>query len=84
VVNEALSQGVPVLASDKVISAKVLIQPGVNGYLLPHKEIYRLPKLLHQLLLIQPSSVGQAIAKNQTIEAMIQTHVDYFLRETHD
>jgi glycosyltransferase involved in cell wall biosynthesis len=83
VINEALSQGVPVLASDKVISAKVLIQPGVNGYLLPLLEIHRLPKLLHQLLMIQPSVASQTIAKSQTIEAMVQTHVDFFLGETH-
>jgi glycosyltransferase involved in cell wall biosynthesis len=83
VVNEALSQGVPVLASDKVISAQVLIQPGVNGYLLPLNDIHRLPKLLHQLMMIQPSKASQTIAKEQTIEAMVQTHVDFFLGQMH-
>ena len=83
VVNEALSQGIPVLASDKVIAAKVLIQSGVNGYLLSLFDIHRLPKLLHQLLLIQPSVASQRIAKSQTIEAMVQTHVDFFLGRLH-
>jgi glycosyltransferase involved in cell wall biosynthesis len=83
VVNEALSQGIPVLASDKVIAAKVLIQSGVNGYLLSLLDIHRLPKLLHQLLLIQPSVASQRIAKSQTIEAMVQTHVDFFLGRLH-
>jgi glycosyltransferase involved in cell wall biosynthesis len=83
VVNEALSQGVPVLASDKVISAKVLIQPGVNGYLLSLKDIHRFAKFLHQLLMIQPSAASQTVAKNQTIEAMVQTHVDFFLGQIH-
>jgi glycosyltransferase involved in cell wall biosynthesis len=84
VVNEALSQGIPVLASDKVIAAKVLIQAGVNGYLLPLSNMDRLPKLLHQLLLIQPSAASQRIARSQTIEAMVQAHVDYFLGKNHE
>jgi glycosyltransferase involved in cell wall biosynthesis len=84
VVNEALSQGVPVLASDKVIAARVLIRPGINGYLLSLKDIDQLPKLLDQLLLIQPTAASQAIAQSQTIEAMVQTHVDYFLGHHHE
>lgn len=83
VVNEALSQGIPVLASDNVIAAKGLIQSGVNGYLLSLLDMHRLPKLLHQLLLIQPSSASQTIAKSQTIEAMVKTHVDFFLGHNH-
>lgn len=83
VVNEALSQGIPVLASENVIAAKVLIQSGVNGYLLSLLDIHRLPKLLHQLLLIQPSIASQRIAKSQTIEAMVQAHVDFFLGPLH-
>jgi glycosyltransferase involved in cell wall biosynthesis len=84
VVNEALSQGVPVLASDKVIAAKVLIRPGINGYLLSLNETHQLPKLLDQLLQIQPSLASQTIANRQTIEAMVQAHVDYFLGQRHE
>jgi glycosyltransferase involved in cell wall biosynthesis len=83
VINEALSQGTPVLASDKIIAAKVLIQSGVNGYLLSLLDIHRLPKLLHQLLLIQPTPESQRIAKSQTIEAMVQAHLDFFLGPLH-
>jgi hypothetical protein len=55
----------------------------VNGYLLSLFDIHRLPKLLHQLLLIQPSVASQRIAKSQTIEAMVKTHVDFFLGRLH-
>jgi hypothetical protein len=34
-------------------------------------------------MMIQPSKASQTIAKEQTIEAMVQTHVDFFLGQMH-
>lgn len=78
VVNEALSQGVPVLSSEDVISSKVLIQQGVNGYRISLKSMNSFPKKLHQLLNIQNPQASLEMAKENTIELMVKAHLTIF------
>jgi glycosyltransferase involved in cell wall biosynthesis len=76
VVNEALSQGIPVLSSDAVISSRVLIQQGVNGYRLSLKAIESFPKKVKQLITLQNPEASLAIARQYTIEKMVKVHLD--------
>lgn len=78
VVNEALSQGIPVLSSEAVISSKVLIQQGVNGYRISLASMHTFPKKLEQLLHIQNPEASLKIAKDNTIESMIKAHLNIF------
>ncbi len=78
VVNEALSQGIPVLSSDQVISSKVLIQQGMNGFRISLKSMTSFPKKVHQLLLLQNPEASLKIAKENTIEKMVEAHLNFF------
>ena len=78
VINEALSQGVPVLASDQIVSAQALIQHGRQGLLLPLNQMSQLPKALNQVLNLDASKSCLEVARANTIEIMTQTHLDIF------
>ncbi len=78
VVNEALSQGIPVLSSEQVISSKVLFQQGINGYRISLNSMASFPKKVHQLILIQNPEASLRIAKEHTIEKMVKTHLSFF------
>jgi len=78
VVNEALSQGVPVLTSDQVISGKVLIQPNQTGVIMPLHQLDRLPDYLGQLLRNMNPEKCLEVARQYTIETMVKTHHDLF------
>jgi len=78
VVNEALSQGIPVLSSEQVISSRVLIQQGMNGYRISLKSMPSFPKKVHQLLLLQNPEASLKTAKENTIEKMVKAHLNFF------
>jgi len=76
VINEALSQGVPVISTNKVNSANKLIKNGENGYLL---EELRGPLFVDAIQkLLNANSIGSCIktAKENTIEKMTNRHVE--------
>jgi glycosyltransferase involved in cell wall biosynthesis len=72
-INEALSQGLPVIASNKIISARSLIKEGNNGFLVDassEKDIIdRIDKIQADM-----SYSALETAKNNTIEKMISAH----------
>lgn len=78
VINEALSQGIPVLTSDQVVSGRVLIKQGINGLIIPASPIDQFPKIIDKLLLINNPQASLDTAKLYTIEAMIQAHIRFF------
>jgi glycosyltransferase involved in cell wall biosynthesis len=78
VINEALSQGIPVLSTDQVISSKVLIKQGVNGYRISFHSMSTFPKKVHQLRLLQNPEASLMVAKENTIEQMVKSHLVHF------
>jgi glycosyltransferase involved in cell wall biosynthesis len=50
VVNEAMASGTPVLASDRVGSARDLIEPGQNGWIFPAGDVAALAATLQAAL----------------------------------
>lgn len=76
VINEALSQGLDVIATPQMVAARHLIKPGENGYLVNYlDEVDILKKIIAitQHPLQQQSIVT---AKNNTIEKMAETHIE--------
>lgn len=77
VVNEALSQGIPVLSSNQVISSKVLIQQGINGYRIPLTSMNTFAKKVQQLMLLENPNACLDTAKEYTIETMVNSHLHH-------
>ncbi len=50
VVNEALASGLPVIASDAVGCAQDLVQPGLNGWIVPAGDVSSLARVLREAL----------------------------------
>lgn len=85
VINEAISLGLPVISSNKSISASELIQNGVNGFLYDSENVADLEK--HMLLLAadeklrkKMSKFNIELAKSHTIESMVKVHLNAFKR----
>lgn len=76
VINEAMSQGIPVISTNKVNSAHKLIKDGINGYLLEKLEGNEFEKSIEDMLKIDSFDACIATAKNNTIEKMAEAHVN--------
>lgn len=50
VINEAMANGLPVITTDHCVAGLELIQPGVNGYLVPVENTELLTKYISQIL----------------------------------
>lgn len=74
VINEAHSQGLPVIASDKIISGKNLITEGQNGFIVPLDNDVITP-LLDQVLTLNAFKKATESAKLNTLERMAQEHM---------
>jgi glycosyltransferase involved in cell wall biosynthesis len=74
VINEALSQGLPVVASDVIISAKTLIREGVHGYLVPLKDSQKQKQALLKALTLKTQTTCIDVAKESTIETMTEAY----------
>ena len=75
VINEAMSQGIPVVSTNKVNSATKLIKDGVNGYLLEKLEGEELTKAVENVLKLNAFDACVSTAKENTIEKMADVHV---------
>ena len=75
VINEAMSQGLPVISTNKVNSASKLIKNGVNGYLLEKLEGEELAKAISDVLKLNAFDACISTAKENTIEKMADAHV---------
>ncbi len=78
VVNEALSQGLPVISSNKVNSAIHLIKNGMNGYLLDHLDSDNLCSAIKKLDISNHFDSCIKTASENTIEKMAKKHVEIF------
>lgn len=75
VINEAMSQGIPVISTNKVNSATKLIKDGVNGYLVEKLEGDSFKKAVDNLLKVDTFKACVETAKENTIEKMAEAHV---------
>ncbi len=81
VINEALTQGIPVIASKGSNSATQLIQSGINGFLvnLDEEEIVKAANSLNEEMAIKASELAQT----NTIEHSAKVHFEYFQELLH-
>jgi len=75
VINEAMSQGLPVISTSKVNSATKLVKDGSNGYLLEKLEGELLRKAVNDVLKLNAFNACVKTAKENTIEKMAEAHV---------
>ena len=76
VINEAFSQGLPVISTNKVNSAVKLIKNGENGFLLESLEGEDLKKAIDQVLNNYFFTECIKTAKANTIEIMAERHIE--------
>ena len=76
VINEAMSQGLPVISTNKVNSASKLIDDGVNGYLLENLEGEKFANSIDEVLKLDSFKACVSTAKENTIEKMTEIHVN--------
>ena len=82
-INEALSQGLPVISSDKVVSARHLIKNGVNGYLVNYTDSASVIDAIEEIGTRDFSLEAIKTAKQNTLELMVEAHVK-ILEEKHE
>jgi glycosyltransferase involved in cell wall biosynthesis len=81
VINEAHSQGLPVIASDRIISGQNLIHDGQNGFIVPLENPIIQP-LINQVLTLESFDSAIQSAKQNTLERMAEEHLKIF-KEIH-
>lgn len=79
VVQEAMAYGLPVVTTDKCVAGLELIEPGLNGYLVPGENVPALRDAVERALSGDLTSMGRAALETirpYTIEAMAKFHGD--------
>lgn len=74
-INEALSQGLPVISSDKVVSAKHLIRNDINGFLVDYFDQSSVLAAIEKIGTKDFSKNAIHTAQENTIELMVSAHV---------
>lgn len=83
-INEALSQGLPVISSDKVISARHLIETGKNGFLVDYADRQSTLNAIAKIGTEDFSQAALATAKENTIEKMVAAHIQILKEQLHE
>ena len=75
-INEALANGLPIIASDRIIGAKHLIKQGVNGFVVPLES----NEIIKAISFIKEDMSVEAIktAKENTLEKSAENHLTIF------
>ena len=76
VINEALSQGLPVISTNKVNSAIKLVKNGENGFLLESLEGEEFRKAIEEVITNDFFNECIKTAKANTIEVMAERHIE--------
>ncbi len=76
VINEAMSQGIPAISTNKVNSAIKLIKDGENGFLLEDLTGDNLKQAISKILNIDTFKACIKTANENTIEKMAQRHIE--------
>lgn len=81
VVNEAMACGLPVVTTDRCVAGMELVEPGVNGYIIPIRDVDALTQACNRILAEDYAAMGQASLekiRHYTVENMVKAHVDIF------
>jgi glycosyltransferase involved in cell wall biosynthesis len=81
VINEALSQGLGVVASDKMVAALKLIENDVNGYIVNIENVDEIIQAINKIATKDFFAEAIATASKNTIELMVARHVEIFQGE---
>ncbi len=80
ITNEAMACGLPVVASDRCISALEMIKDGVNGYIVPVEDDETLANKIPLALSLNAYQACIDTAMKFTTEIMANTHARFFLK----
>lgn len=75
VINEAFSQGIGVIASDKMVAAHTLIENDKNGYIVPLDDNSLILSAIDKILLLSCFKATTEVAKRNTYEKSAATHI---------
>lgn len=83
VINEAMSQGLPIISTTNVVSAKELVSDEVNGYLIKDIDKISLAKYIQLYVENRPKILSDSlksleIIQEYTIENMVDNHIKIF------
>ena len=83
VINEAMSFGLPVIATDKCGAGISLIENGYNGYTVPAGDVESSVKAISEILnnpqkMKKMGELNREIISKYTIENMVATHMKFF------
>lgn len=76
VINEAMSQGLPIISTPNVNASKHLIKNGKNGFIIPSIESDQFVKALNKILASDTFNNCINEAKENTLEKMVEKHIE--------
>ena len=80
VINEAMSQGLPVISTPNVNASRKLIKEGFNGYMINSLENDELLTAIDKVIKDNLSNNALETARENTIEKMVEAHLDILKR----
>jgi len=81
VINEAMAYGLPVITTDRCVAGLELVEDGVNGFIVPVKDVKLLAEKMNELLAADTAAMGAVSldkVREYTIEGMVRAHKDIF------
>ena len=81
VINEALAYGLPTITTDRCVAGLVLIEDGINGYVVPVEDADALAEKIQAVLASDLEQMGKAALEKvrpYTLENMARTHAEIF------
>ncbi len=81
VINEAFSQGIGVIASDKMVAAHTLIENDKNGYIVSLNDNSLILSAMDKILLLSCFAATTKEAKKNTYEISTSTHIKLWKEE---
>ena len=81
VINEAMAYGLPVITTDRCVAGLELVEDGVNGYIVPVRDVEALAEKMNRILEQDLPAMGRASLEKirpYTIENMAKVHEDIF------
>lgn len=77
ITNESMAFGVPIVSTNKCISALEMIDNGINGYVVPVEDAEALASSIKLAINNCSSDACRSTAMDYTIETMVQKHIEY-------
>lgn len=81
VINEAMAYGLPVITTDRCVAGLELVEDGVNGYIVPVRDVEALAEKMNLILRSDLRAMGRASLEKirpYTIENMAKVHEEIF------